>query len=987
MAEVTKTKYVTRRINGNIEKVKIVIEENGIITRDGFYDILFARNVSGIANALGDQLYEMVRDREYSYETFWEIATGATKLKILANEGNEKVVLELKEFLANMRAETDDKLFRRMGQADSKFKEFVINELFERKKKGEYISDQEYRKVKKEALATIDLLLKKSWGFIKNVSQNTNAKLDVYTADELDELYGLACLYDTIVRHTPNKEKTVGKVRYLRPADAIYADKFLELSRSVIRAEIEKLENSSLSYAKIGRVVEELLSAMEDTDTKYGIKEAFDKEEISKILLKAPSILYASNAEKFTAVRECLVGYIEEVTKLVGKDKDGIKKLGSVTAKSIISRCASILLYSPQTIYESTNLLLGKPYSQIYSELKNSKYEKQNINAREILNTEFPALRFININKDDHIRIVTRNADLFKISSSTVLSINLFLMDSIILAYNPDTDVKKMKIDNKKAILRRLGIDYNTFFTGSNIGILFRSDVKTALSGHKNADFIESLRLLSKYLQPKTLTDVIRNNVEILVQEKDFLKNRINEILALHPDTNSVDFQDEFTLMLNEKYKIKIGKLNQITKGKTTKDSLGIAIDEKPVSRQKDTTDTADVRQWIDATFIGTNANDVALTQEQKSDEEKYYEISKELDDLYKLCDELAQYNKGSLNNFYSNLTTTLARKVATSFVNYDSNIYPKITILKDLKDLKAEIESIQDQDLKTSIKSELLSVIKQIKKIINGKFEQGLAGIASLTERMTELESYANSFYQADVTRGKRQGDMAFNSVLDAYNKALESLRFVEKILGKNTNSESVKAVNREKRLVVEQIERNKKLNKIHKQDRQFVAELEREIAVIKEGISILSLIQLFLRDEIVANIQDELTLLYKPVINENDKTKHTSKSTTSAIKKSDLQKDDEVEYINEEITRKRNEIAEIKNSLPKKIFDAVCEKYKSKKELNKILDQFENGNPNIEMVKKLVKIVRSLDELHSQIDELKTKKVDDTGSTNKKQ
>ena len=137
MAEVTKTKYVTRRINGNIEKVKIVIEENGIITRDGFYDILFARNVSGIANALGDQLYEMVRDREYSYETFWEIATGATKLKILANEGNEKVVLELKEFLANMRAETDDKLFRRMGQADSKFKEFVINELFERKKKGE----------------------------------------------------------------------------------------------------------------------------------------------------------------------------------------------------------------------------------------------------------------------------------------------------------------------------------------------------------------------------------------------------------------------------------------------------------------------------------------------------------------------------------------------------------------------------------------------------------------------------------------------------------------------------------------------------------------------------------------------------------------------------------------------------------------------------------------------------------------------------------
>ena len=347
----------------------------------------------------------------------------------------------------------------------------------------------------------------------------------------------------------------------------------------------------------------------------------------------------------------------------------------------------------------------------------------------------------------------------------------------------------------------------------------------------------------------------------------------------------------------------------------------------------------------------------------------------------------MAQYNKGSLNNFYSNLTTTLARKVATSFVNYDSNIYPKITILKDLKDLKAEIESIQDQDLKTSIKSELLSVIKQIKKIINGKFEQGLAGIASLTERMTELESYANSFYQADVTRGKRQGDMAFNSVLDAYNKALESLRFVEKILGKNTNSESVKAVNREKRLVVEQIERNKKLNKIHKQDRQFVAELEREIAVIKEGISILSLIQLFLRDEIVANIQDELTLLYKPVINENDKTKHTSKSTTSAIKKSDLQKDDEVEYINEEITRKRNEIAEIKNSLPKKIFDAVCEKYKSKKELNKILDQFENGNPNIEMVKKLVKILRSLDELHSQIDELKTKKVDNTGSTNKKQ
>lgn len=718
--------------------------KNGTVTLAGLKDILNSMRIDISNDAIVEDIYKIFVYERYSYDDAWKVLSGASKMKVLCKKGQERVSVELKQFFDDIRTGANLEMFKKMGEIDQKFKQYIRDDLYEIKREG-LLTDREYKSEKMNALSSIDQLIKSAWKKIKDVTKDFDESLEKFTLDELENLYNYACIYDAIVKHTPTRSWTDAEGNeYLRVADNIFANRYLRLKKPT------ELSETALSIQK-------LLDAMEEYNEKYGEKERFLKRDIADILVKAPILMNISCANKFRANQECLISYVKELNALA-QNSDLESAMSNLSAKKIIKGCPSLIANSESATVQATNFLLGKTIDEINDQYPQSKTVP---NARKLVD-HFPNLQIGNMTLEDNLRIATKQGSILaNINFASIYNIEEVLLDAIIGAKYPDKKLAKLDITAKKQIVKELKIDYNHLITGKNVSTLFRSDVKKCLRSEKMVDMTRNISLLLEYVNMQTVVNAMRNNINVLLQPEGVLQEKIDDILKVC-SIGSAEFKKAFVKMLNDEYNagLIMGDVDTSPRPRIT-----IGTGEK----------VGPVKDDVNVTFVGADI------PTKWTDNEKYEYVRQEIVDLGTFCNLLNECdNTQDILAYWANMCeelkdsncrdSALVGQLSRSILNYKENTKPKGAISRKLKNLVDVLNSIESQDLKSSLQAGLQEAIKAI----------GATG-EKLSLAQKSLNEQTGKFY---VESKARTHTTDTNGLKEAQKKLLSNESYLKKII-----------------------------------------------------------------------------------------------------------------------------------------------------------------------------------------------------------
>lgn len=783
-------------------------DNNNVITQNGVYHILDAKKINFKNARLVDVLYRFFAERELSYDDAWQILTGASKLKVLAKQNSDIAKVELEEFLEKVKDRYNLGLYEAMGAVDKKFKKYIRDEFEELVGEG-VLSVDEAKIERRTALSSIDSLIKSAWKKIKGVTEEFDERLGNFSIEALEDLYAYACIYDAIVKHTPTRKWTDAEGKeYLRVADDIFMNGYLNLQKP------EDLKS-------VAGTIHDLLEAMTALDDRYGKGERFTSSEIANILVKTPSLMHLANAEKFRSIQECLVGYVNELTELA-KGGEFESALKTLTAKDIIKRSASILSNSENSIVQATNFLLGKTVKDIY-ELQPS--DRKSTSSEKLLK-DFPNMQITDMSLEDNLRVATKQASIItSLNFSSLYTVVENLLDIIIASQYPNADVKKLDIGKKKELVEKLGVDYNRLITGKNVSTLFRVDVKKHLGGEKAEDMKNNIRLLTNYVDFKTIVNAMKNNFNVLLQQDGVLKTKIDEILSEFPDTNSDEFKRAFIELLNDEYYA--GLTNEGGQGhsrkvkKDSEDSVGI------------------IKGTVDVGFIGDKVRKKIFT-----DEEKYKLVNEELNMLGNLCDAVdgdglsfdglddIAISWGILKEEVPALKAgVLSGQLRRPILADKTNLTPQVSIETALRKIIYIINSIERDDIRTCLAPELKAVAKKIEKLVDKK----------LLPAIKDVENSTGEFYKSDKKHTKTPSAKKYKNAKDVLTSQLDELSRMDKSL--ISMMSGIDAL-REDQKKFDSMEKNLiKLYKAYAQKRASNNDLEIICGELKEFVAMLNI------------------------------------------------------------------------------------------------------------------------------------------------
>lgn len=752
-------------------------DASGIVTLAGLRDIFETQKVRINNKQLLEAVYNIFIQKELSYDDAWGIVSGASKMKVLCRKDQNRVSIELAEFLEKIYSQNNVELFKRMNEIDKKFKEYLNKDLRELKTEG-LLEKNEYIEEKRKAFSSIDELIKSAWKKIKNVTEDFDERLGNFSIEALEDLYAYACIYDAIIKHTPTREWTDAEGKaYLRVADDIFMNGYLRLQKP------EELKS-------VAESIHALLEAMTTFDKHYGQGERFSSSEIANILVKTPSLMNWVSAEKFKSIQGCLVSYVDElITRAQGtRFESAIKTL---TAKDIVKRSASILANSDNSVVQATNFLLGRTVKEIY---KLQPSTRKSVSSDKLLNA-FPDMQIDDMSLEDNLRLATKQASIIvHLNFKSLYTVVENLMDVIIATQYPKLDLKSLDITKKKELVEKLGVDYNHLITGKNISTLFRADVKKLLDGQKATDMKNNIRLLAEYVNFDTIVNVMKNNINVLLQKDGVLQAKIDELLRQFPDKNSDDFKFAFTSLLNDEYYAGLsfddqkGSTRRIKKG--SEDSVGI------------------VKGDVKVDFVGDGGIKIL------TDHDKYKLINKELSGLNELCDKMsvgglsfesADDIKTSWELIKDEMRTlktgALAKQLRKSIVNYNGNTTPKGSILAKLKDISKLMATIEDDEIKACLRLEIQVVLKNLDSMQRNE----LTPILEATQKETD------SFYKEDKKHTMTPAVAKYTEAKELLFRQIDELSKLPKsIIGeltaiKTLESDVKKIIDEQDRLIAE--------------------------------------------------------------------------------------------------------------------------------------------------------------------------------------
>ena len=913
----------TKRIIKNGQSVNITIEKDGIVTLDGVEDIINAMQIKSVNGNSIVKLYGLFVGKNCSYQQVWTIISGASKMRVLCKKNQDKVTIDILELLKNIEDEHNLSLYKMMGDINAKFKEYVTNVLFSNRK-TQKMSNEEFKETKRNALRSVDGLLKQAWKTVKQTTDDTDVRLQYFSKEELDNLYELACIYDAIIKYTPNTKyvHTDGK-EYLRVADYIFGERFLSLKSKFINDIIARRKDNK--EQSVNTTITKLLKAMTELDYTYGEREVFSHEDIATLLISVPSVLRVTTEGKFLACRKALTNYLKVVTDM-SKGTDLQERLKSISAKSIIIKSGTILNSTEHSIFQSTNFLMGKSISEMEREYLKTHDSTSKCSKYQNTVDQFPNMRISNMTIEDHIRIMESQTNIIKtINYSSLGAITEQLMNLFIKVYHPGIiDVGAMPLVQKKNLLLNDNIDFNKFFTGKNIGILFRSDVKTDLLKNREQEMVETIKIFSKYVDIKTIERIVKNNIGLLFQDPIAIQEKIDELKEKYQE-NSQEFNDELVLLINDDYSISFKK-------------NGNDISNRRIKKNK-TTIIENGHDWVDVGFISNNpTKDVPLT-----DNEKYEVVNKELEGVKSLCAVCMEDNSKAMKDWIQTNNTQLARRLATPLWDYPNNINHKAKVLSALKSIKRLVDSIESKDIKMCIKYELDNAIECLNKCIGSTIDSE----NSLIRQVYMYEAENNKFFVEDRTRTKTFDAQKYKDSISSFDDILEKATLIKQRL-KSSQLSSLDAIKNDREQVLQDYKNLVQSNEDYKRRREFADEIETIIAELKETIVGFNLTKMFFDD------------LFDGLSKDDNKQIEIEKPAETIIDK----KNDEQEELQNKINCLKQKVCE---KLDKKEYELIKTNYKGKA-LKRVCHNLGIEGELYEDILELCNLMKALDKIKAE-------------------
>jgi len=383
----------------------------------------------------------------------------------------------------------------------------------------------------------VDNIIKKCWEAIKIHTHGTNANFRKFTEEEMSKLYTFGIIYNTLTSIEDNDTSFSDEI-ITRLADRYSEKPNLHMKKSI---------GESFSA-----LVENLTSPDQQPD------EIFSSEEMRELISNNFKLVY-KDSEKEHIVRNILKNYINTLANT--SDNKTFKEFST---KDIIKADSSLLLMKPYNVYESSQLLLGNTATTTFNNAQNKNDLEFNytleegirLNIRKKLVELFPNLKISNITEEKHLEIIQQfphlltNITLFRLHEAMTA-----LIDTIYTAYGLEGK-ETTTLEEKRNRLTALGFDCNSFFDGDNILDIFSNYPFTQLTGtmssHKEY-LSENITLLSQFLSPQEIQEVIRHNYSILTQTPQTLFEKIS-LLQKKFDNEKILKAELFNLLGIENY-------------------------------------------------------------------------------------------------------------------------------------------------------------------------------------------------------------------------------------------------------------------------------------------------------------------------------------------------------------------------------------------------------------------------------------------------
>lgn len=509
-----------------------------------FEKLLNKHHLANINPETKQVLYGFFVARGIEYKEAYSFLNGAKKRAILSKDNGEWVKLNIVDLVKNHSSSADIELYKRIDEIDKKFKEFYINNRI-------------------KAVQT-DNVFKTVMRAVKKQNQLFNDDLCNFTSEELDMIYNVACIYNSL-------NNTFG-VNGLHEADDIITRglaKSIEKNKTLNK----RLQNGN----KFASDVEKLLKTLTTDNGALPANEQFAPDDVKHLLTQTLCLLYTTNKIKADKTREILRNYLENLKELA-KDRPEEKEfLDKATAKSIILRAGTILKPSPVAIQESLDLLMGKRVGEITLPKSNRDKENQEIGKL------YPNLHIEGFNLDKHLYMIQNRVTLIpKLSLKSLSTAQNQIIDGMARGLIKNADA--LSVQEKIARLAKLGVDTDRLIHADNVAELVIMNPLNELE--RRVDFSQNIKLLSKILPVSDLQKLVRHNIALLCQPNLVIESNVYEIVnSSKRDMNKC--QQEMEQFVNSRFSLTDSNSRETSKEKGQHDVPVIDVEEFDVDDNK----------------------------------------------------------------------------------------------------------------------------------------------------------------------------------------------------------------------------------------------------------------------------------------------------------------------------------------------------------------------------------------------------------------